>query len=63
MEWISVKDKMPEFDEYVLIYAKGEIVRAFLYTTKYGNFWSTCEDDIRHADVTHWMPMPQPPKD
>ncbi len=56
MEWISVKDRLPEQYDHVLI-ANGKIV-----TTAYfqdGEFVGEETDIV----ITHWMPLPQPPKD
>lgn len=66
-EWISVKDRLPivscgELDDYVK--DKGH---RFLVTTEDGyveiqTFWAKgqCFD---YSDVTHWMPLPQPPNE
>ena len=61
-EWVSVTDKLPESKKCVLMYsadggvAEGEYDES---TKKWCQYrWSVC--DIRK--VTHWMPLPQPPK-
>ena len=57
-EWISVKDRLPEYENQVLTY-RGEsgiiVERMFPGAT-----WDF-DYDIIDA-VTHWMPLPQPPK-
>lgn len=53
MEWISVKDKpVPDDDTRYIVYAwyHGE---GFVECTK---GWAC------GTNVTHWMPMPKPPK-
>lgn len=51
-EWISV-DEPPEKNGYYLIYTEtGEIIRGY-----YKGYWLAGNDV-----VTHWQPMPQPPK-
>ena len=65
-EWISVKDRLPEIRERVLVYHDDGMIR---FGINYGGF-----DDVvssiylnhnHHtcfSKVTHWMPLPQPPK-
>lgn len=53
-EWISVKDKLPEKGECILAY-NGLIVSQCYYIGD-GIFTVIC-------GVTHWMPLPEPPKD
>lgn len=57
-EWISVKDRLPEEGEVVVIYIKPEVGVGYAETDIYlmGDF-----DEYSEA-VTHWMPLPEPPK-
>ena len=60
IRWISVKDILPADGETVLIYKNGIIeVQEFDRRRKgwlsKGWFWSV-------ATVSHWMPLPEPPK-
>lgn len=67
-EWISVDDRLPEEGEYVLCVLKG---------FNYGGKIQVCKfvpadkfkdkpyfENFRNGfpSVTHWMPIPQPPK-
>ena len=67
-EWISVEDRLPEEGEYVLCVLKG---------FNYGGKIQVCKfvpadkfkdkpyfEHFRNGfpSVTHWMPLPQPPK-
>ncbi len=77
MEWISVKDRLPESDEEVLVYNPrdginlgefdSEEVRG--YYEKDGSYfitnsgWDVQYEWAPHENPTHWMPLPQPPKD
>lgn len=59
-EWISVKERLPENGETVLVYRPTMKTQ---YMTSY--FWYRFCDgaiDIQGNDViTHWMPLPEPP--
>ncbi len=59
-EWISVKDRLPEDNKEVLIYC-GSYHELGWYESDNkswrSDFLGCCTDDI-----THWMPLPQPPK-
>lgn len=66
MNWISVKDKMPEEEIYILVFAE-EGVQSGRYRggdSDYEWAWteaSCCSHPIEK--VTHWMLFPEPPKD
>jgi hypothetical protein len=63
MEWISVKDRLPEKMVMVLIYDKyGFSIDRMVNKTPTG--WPVFDgDEFQHnLDVTHWMPLPEPPK-
>lgn len=61
-EWISVKERLPERNQSVLVFAKNEIY-ALLYERNdkwWGEAgWATTEK----WGITHWMPLPEPPKE
>lgn len=66
MEWISVEDRFPdEEDKYYLILINNWIVRVGMY---FNGAWNVCTgvyvtDILRPCySVTHWMPLPEPPK-
>ena len=59
-EWISVKDRLPKPNVPVLVtrdYGWGCVVDRDVLS-KNGE-WCYLE---RNCEVTHWMPMPEPPK-
>ncbi len=75
MDWISVKDKpLVDFDDYELLV--DDVV--FMFIPLNGGDYYIClgqvsetggiEDEdgeclgYRAEDVSHWMPMPEPPK-
>ena len=55
-EWISVDDRLPEPFESVLVFRDGKI--SIDYNEENGWF----AYDLNGKRVTHWMPIPQPPK-
>ena len=65
--WISVEDKLPENDDDVLISINDDYTKKDI--SSLGNFadseWliNGCnENTIAGITVTHWQPLPQPPK-
>ena len=59
--WISVKDRLPELGDPVLIRLKDGTVRlAYLDTDNdiATYFWNYNYGTISGWDVTHWMPIP-----
>ena len=62
-EWISVDDRLPEHRDVVLCFMKfGE--QRILQWDNVSSWWLGYGhgDDWQKADVTNWMPLPQPPK-
>lgn len=65
-EWISVEERLPEQSVEVLVYDFVDSMDVmFLEVDDDGyRFWA---DDNGYEysihDVTHWMPLPEPPKE
>ena len=58
MNWISVKDKLPEPLEDVLVcHTCGKVTCSYKL---YAGDWSL---ESLYGPVTHWMPLPEPPKE
>jgi hypothetical protein len=58
-EWISVEDRLPEERQNVLVhYVDGWMPIAFLL----GGKWYQSGGETSWVSVTHWMPLPEPPK-
>ena len=77
MEWISVSDRLPEvvlvlsgksgYSDDVLVFIDGDV--------KIAHLWKSSRDKIKWVihqpdeswdvpeQITHWMPLPQPPKE
>ena len=61
-EWISVKDRLPVVGERVLTLDKwGHIHDRALYQYMSGGVVFSPDGMKPGNDVTHWMPMPEPP--
>jgi Protein of unknown function (DUF551) len=62
-EWISVKDQLPEQRKDVLAFfrVRGPYVTSyFQWENMPEPLWSPGLRDW--GEVTHWMPLPEPPK-
>ncbi|WHG18610.1 DUF551 domain-containing protein [Escherichia coli] len=64
--WISCSDRMPEDTKMLLAFSQGEIVAAYwnwvvnpIDYKKYRDFTYLSGNIL--DDVTHWMPLPEPP--
>ena len=51
-EWISVEDRLPDIGIEVLVYSEDDGICVDYYDG----------DSFGYYDVTHWMPLPEPPK-
>lgn len=63
-EWISVKDRLPDAGGYVVCIAKRNPFSRFMPMVARieKNGWVNPITEQYISDVTHWMPIPQPPK-
>lgn len=66
MEWISCNESLPMQKQRVLIYGgfqslKYQAVGEFRSNGEKHGFYDT-SDGCWFARVTHWMPLPEPPK-
>lgn len=71
-EWISVEDKLPPHNHDVLVY-RPDMAMKILVDNYYGYYgeddaewhegWAKYGKDIHNNPlITHWMPLPTPPK-
>jgi hypothetical protein len=59
-EWISVEERLPsESGKYICCTTKGAILIARFYQLDDGGWFSS----HNFCTVTHWMPLPTPPKE
>lgn len=61
MEWISVKDRLPECSETVIAWRYRTKQMIFVMFAK--TCWSTNNGIIALGAISHWMPLPKPPKE
>ena len=73
-EWISVEDRFPKNEDDVLekvlfVCQRHNEVCCGYKSPYYENTWcdelqtDCCGDPTDEHDVTHWMPLPPPPKE
>lgn len=75
-EWISTKERNPNFGETVLVAFDTNVGTKQYTTANYVNLKICAHSDTRvpmwfvtvssgHklSTITHWMPLPEPPKD
>ena len=60
-EWISVKDRLPENGQWVLCKCRAEIYEVL--RNDFGSWYHDINHTYMSGFVTHWMPLPEPPKE
>ncbi len=64
IEWISVKDRLPEKGQSVGYTFDGKSIRHDVVYPGYNGAWES-ENSIgwylNETSITHWMPIPNPP--
>lgn len=64
MEWISVKDRLPNPGERIGYTFDGSQIRHDVYYPGYNGSWES-ENSlgyfINENNITHWMPLPAKP--
>lgn len=74
MDWISVKDEAPIQQDFQSVYLDRMVIVTDGVNVDIGSFaiggnkigkpWAKFSDygQIESDDITHWMPLPEPPK-
>lgn len=67
-KWISVKDRLPPWQgkKVLVVNGHGDVRIYALWKREYGNKWTWLDErgKFNHVnDITHWMPLPEPPKE
>lgn len=62
-KWVDIKDRLPEVDTEVLAYV-GKYNSIQIMSLDKNNRWWDYEANAveEYWRITHWMPLPQPPK-
>ncbi len=74
-EWIDVNERLPKNDygkhwkdrrHYLVVVSPSGLMRVAKYGYKDKGWWIDSHDCVlakeRYTEVTHWMPLPEPPK-
>jgi hypothetical protein len=59
-EWISVKDRLPDYEAEVLIYSPETLIDLGSYSWRFER-WRGSSGALVEG-ITHWMPLPEPPE-
>lgn len=63
-KWIPVSERLPEQHSSVIVYRKTKRFSMLHYSSALGfHFYDSEWGDVTVDDVTHWMPLPEPPKE
>lgn len=67
-EWISVKDRLPEIADMVLVCTQNGVIDSawrtgFQFSALEGHWDTYSERFFKNDKVTYWMPFPEPPKE
>lgn len=66
-EWISVEDRLPQAGQVVKYKAEiwrfGSMDRIDSFSGVFdGEYFGDADYDDHYENVTHWQPLPEPPK-
>ena len=63
-KWIPVTERMPAVRQRVLVYCESKTIKKHVTACTYMGGYLGAEQFSRHVrNVTHWMPLPEPPKE
>ena len=58
--WIPVTERLPEDGQWVLVWGHGQKIPIMMF--RESGAWIDDQFEF-HTAVTHWMPLPEPPKE
>lgn len=62
MEWINVKDRLPEKDEIVLVYFDGGVATSYWFDRDWETDSPVWSYTGLGGDPTYWCPIPEMPE-
>ena len=62
-EWISVEDRLPDTRHAMLVCTRNRNNVPKIAMAYFENGFGWCGSGGRWNNVTHWMPLPEPPKE
>lgn len=64
-EWIKCSECVPDSGDDMIVFADGIVMSGISYNKKKGFYIQALEydDDETIDNVTHWMPLPEPPNE
>lgn len=63
--WIKCSERMPEKTDDFIVVSDGIVMSGISYSRRKGFYISALEydEDEKIDDVTHWQPLPEPPRE
>ena len=61
-QWIPAEEPPEKEGSYLVCSKTGKVYTSHYYTEKKFSEWYTRKAEWSHPNVTHWMPLPKPPK-
>ena len=60
--WIPVMERLPEYDQVVLVFGGKSVYTAYYGENKYGGVtWHKLNSKNHNCNPTYWMPLPDAP--
>lgn len=64
VRWIPVTERLPEIQQKILVYCESKTIRKHVTACTYMGGYLGAKQFSRHVrNVTHWMPLLEPPKE
>jgi hypothetical protein len=60
-KWIPVTERLPDNNAYINVTTDGVVVQAYWHNDRFYAFTAVGVATV--GGVTHWMPLPEPPKE
>ena len=61
--WIPVTERLPKLRQRILVYCESKTIEKHITVCTYtGGLYGRPEFSRHCRNVTHWMPLPEPPK-